>query len=200
MLSCGSCIIGSIYKVGSRGITLSTSLGNLTVPYNGISQILVYGGRWAYLDELKPLECIERSFVGPVVWHYKVGANCLGDPLTIRAVRYRRGLGVHSYCKLAYALQGKYERFEALIGLDDAAVDERFDTRFGNVIFNVYLDGKRIFTSGPISWNDEPREVRLEVKAARRLELEVSEGKGFHIRDRADWIEPRLLKLPQTLP
>ncbi len=192
----GSVLRGTIHRLEANAVTLSTIIGPIAVPYKHTRELLVRGGRWVFLDELTPAERIERSFVGSVVWHMHTGANCLGDPLLVRGVRYLRGLGVHSYCRLVYTLQDKYLRFEALAALDDAALDERLDTRIGNVVFRVFVDGEKRFDSGPVSWNDAPKEVKVDLTGAQRLELEVSEGRGFHVRDRADWIEPRLLKGP----
>ena len=62
------------------------------------------------------------------------------------------------------------------------------------MVFSVYVDGQKRYDSGQVSWNDQPRAVSLDVTGAATLDLEVAAGAGLHVRDRADWVEARLLR------
>ncbi len=193
----GSTIWGAPADGNEKSLKLETSFGAFTLPFDAAASLLVAGGRWVMLSEIAPEAIDEKSYVGDRVWHLQRDANVLGGPLKARGVRYQRGLGVHSYSKLTYRLEKRYARFEALAAVDDCAVDENLDTRFGNVVFKVAVDGQERFTSGEVSWNDAPRAVSVDTANAETLSLEVDWGAGFHVRDRADWIEARLLRAPK---
>ena len=182
--------------VGVR-LKIEAASGAFEIPFAAVAEILVAGGRWTMLADLAPSAVEERSYLGDKVWPFRRDANVMGGLLKARGVRHHRGLGVHSHSKLTYRLDGKYARFEALAAVDDCAIDENLDTRFGNVVFKVAVDGQERFTSGEVSWNDAPLPVSVDTAGAAELVLEVDWGAGFHVRDRADWLEARLLAAPK---
>ena len=57
----------------------------------------------------------------------------LGEPLVVGGKRYLKGIGMHSAARLTYRLDGKYQRFDAAVAIDDSA-----DGR-GSVTFGVYV-------------------------------------------------------------
>ncbi len=194
VLSNGSFIKGTITALSPETCTLKNLAGTFTFPTASLCSILVSGGKWIFLDTLTPSSKEEKSFIGTTTWSMKRGMNVLGGPLQCKDRQYRRGLGVHSFCRVTYRLEKRYQRFEALAGLDDSAVDEKLDTRLGNVVFRVYVDGRKQFDSGNSSWNDALRAVSVTTTGAEELSLEVDYGAGFHVLDRANWIEARLLR------
>lgn len=171
-------------------------LGAIAIPLRRVHAVEFRGGLCTYLSDLEPAAVEERTYFGPQLWPHRRDANVLGGPLAIRGKRFRRGLGVHAYSKLTYRLDGGYARFEAVIGLDDAARGDARDPLLGNVVFRVHVDGEKRFDSGIVTWKDDPRPVRVDVRGAKALVLEVDFGEGFHARDRADWADARLIRLP----
>lgn len=81
-------------------------------------------GKTVWLDELKPL--YEKPGYG------KVGRNrnVVGGKIKIRGKVYDRGLAVHAPGELQFALNKRYKKMEAVIGIDDAATA-------GSVVFRV---------------------------------------------------------------
>ncbi len=176
--------------------TIKTIVGLVRIGFSKTNELLVSGGSWVYLDAMEPTAVVEKSMLGDMVWPYRRNVNVMGGPLRMQQKRYHRGLGVHSYSKLTYRLHGRFTRFRARAGLDESAVDENLDTRFGNVVFAVYVDGEKRFDSGAVSWNDSPQRISLDVTGADTLDLVVDTGAGLHVRDRADWVEARILRAP----
>jgi len=172
----------------------SRAFGPLLVPIRRLHAIEFRGGLCQYLSDLDPSAVEERTFFGPQLWPYRRDANVLGGPISIRDKRYRRGLGVHSYSKLTYRLDGRYARFQAAVGLDDVARSDRPDSILGNVVFRVIVDGETRFDSGPVTTKDPARPLDVDVRGAREIALEVDFGDGFHARDRADWADARLIR------
>ena len=147
-LTDGSYLLGPLEEADEKQCVIKTAAGSLRVDFARVRKLLVEGGRWTYLTELEPVSATEKSFLGGPVWKMRKNANVLGGVLTVKGVRYRRGLGVHSYSRLAYALDGRYERFETLAALDDIAVDDlmRFihgpDFPTGGVVYRYREDGE----------------------------------------------------------
>ncbi len=193
----GSTLWGALAGGDATTLKLEAACGTFDIPFAALAELLVAGGRWTMLGDLAPETVEERSYLGDRVWSFRRDANVMGGPLKARGVRYHRGLGVHSYSKLSYRLDRKYVRFEALAAIDDCAIDENLDTRFGNVVFKVAVDGQERFSSDEVSWNDAPRPVAVDTTNAAVLVLEVDWGAGFHVRDRADWLEARLYAAPR---
>ncbi|HNR99666.1 MAG TPA: NPCBM/NEW2 domain-containing protein [Planctomycetota bacterium] len=193
----GSTLWGMPAGGDASTLKIEAASGAFEIPFAAVAEILVAGGRWTMLADLAPSAVEERSYLGDKVWPFRRDANVMGGLLKARGVRHHRGLGVHSHSKLTYRLDGKYARFEALAAVDDCAIDENLDTRFGNVVFKVAVDGQERFTSGEVSWNDAPLPVSVDTAGAAELVLEVDWGAGFHVRDRADWLEARLLAAPK---
>ncbi len=96
------------------------------------------------------------------------------------------GLGVMAKSLIEYPLAGQFSRFTAQVGID-AATEGR-----GSVVFEVYADGKRIWTSGLMSGLDQPKKVDLSVASVQRLRLVVTDGGDGNKFDAADWCEPVL--------
>ena len=96
--------------------------------------------------------------------------------------------GQYARTRLAYALEGEFERFCATIGIDDAARPR------GNVVFRVWGDAEMLFDSGPVTGNDEPRDVRLDVRGVDKLTLLVDFGEQMDLADHADWAAARVIR------
>jgi chitodextrinase/glucose/arabinose dehydrogenase len=108
-----------------------------------------------------------------------------GPPLRLGTQTYAKGLGVHSRSEVSYALGGAYTRFKADIGLAD------YITEFGSVVFEVWLDGSKVYDSGLLL----PRQVKavdLEVTGKQQLRLVVTNGDGRGRNDHANWADARL--------
>ncbi|MBN1422361.1 MAG: NPCBM/NEW2 domain-containing protein [Planctomycetes bacterium] len=174
------------------------ALGPLVVSARRLHALETRGGLCQYLSDLEPSAVDERTFFGPQLWPYRRDANAMGGPIALQGKRYRRGLGVHSYSKLTYRLDGRYARFQAVVGLDDAARSERPDPSLGNVVFRVIVDGETRFDSGPMTVKDGGRPIDVDVRGAREIAIEVDFGEGFHARDRADWADARLIRAEGT--
>lgn len=90
--------------------------------------------------------------------------------------------------EIEYELNGTYDKFTALVGIDD-----EHNNRESVVNFIVLGDGKELWRSGGLKKSDGAKFVKVEVKNVRRLMLRVSrEGEGGRIH--ADWVDAKLIK------
>ena len=64
------------------------------------------------------------------------------------------------------------------------------------MIFQIYVDDKKVFESGVVHENDPPRPVTVSVEGAEELRLVVNDaGDGINY-DVADWADARLVRNP----
>ncbi len=107
--------------------------------------------------------------------------------LTLGGVRYRKGLGTQTPSEVVYELGGRYQSFEALIGIDDAVRNPEKDA---SVVFEVMTDGKKVFASEPLKAGQPGQQVQVPCTGAKELRLKVS-GSGSAL---ADWAGARLTR------
>ncbi len=112
-----------------------------------------------------------------------------GNPLSSGGVEFARGLGTRAPSELSYRIFGAFQRFQARVGIDDE-VEPPQDAA---VTFEVWGDGRRLWSSAPIRYGREPLAIDLDVAGVQELTLRaLPVGAGGH----ADWLEPRLIAAP----
>ena len=113
-----------------------------------------------------------------------------GSPLQIGEKTYTKGLGHHANGEIIVDLGGRYISFAALVGVQWQGGNR------GRMVFQVSVDGKIAFDSGPMSDSDPPKEINIPVETARQLRLIANDaGDGIGC-DMANWIEARLVRNP----
>ena len=115
-----------------------------------------------------------------------IARNIVGAPLKIGTAPFANGIGAFAQSLLEYPLNGQFTRFTAKVGVD-AVTEGR-----GSVVFEIYADGKKRWSSPVMSGLDQPREVDLDIKGVDRLRLIVSDAGDGNKFDAADWCEPIL--------
>lgn len=147
---------------------------------------VISGGRGTSLSTLSPTEAINEY--GPVEIDQSNGeaeAND-GHQLSINGQRYTEGLGAHAASLLLYALDGRYTRFTADVGVDDEVGTS------GSVTFEVWADGVLLFDIGTLTGADARRSVSVDVTGRQELQLSVTDAADGTVYDHADWANPRL--------
>ena len=122
-------------------------------------------------------------------WPLRNDRNVSGGFLTLRGVEYPRGLGVHSRSSVTYRLDGKFRRFHAVLGIDDDTGGK------GSAVFEVLVDGKRVFKSDVLTGTSVPVVLdRLDVAGAKLLTLRVDYATLGDIQDHANWCDAVLIR------
>ncbi len=119
---------------------------------------------------LSDLYYIMKEFNHPVA-----DKNYLGENLQLNGTTYQKGLGCKSKSMVMYKLDGKANRFQATIGLDNVSPDE--ETGQFRVLNEDKFGGRVIFDSGKLKKNDEPVVVDIDVNGLDFILLEFT-GKG----------------------
>lgn len=139
-----------------------------------------------YLSDLKPQEVIERSRQGRKDGLH-LDKNLDNGPLQLRGELYRKGLAIHAHTELTYNLEGKFKKFDAILGMDDTVGGD------GQPRVRVEGDGRELFSQS-IGRKDEPRPLKLEIQGVRQLRIIVSSNRLFDFGDHVDLADAKLSK------
>lgn len=115
-------------------------------------------------------------------------------PLQIKNHKYTHGLGHHAPGEIVVDLAGQFETFQADIGVQWQG------GQGGSVVFQVYVDDKKVLDSGTIHESDPPRPISVSVRAVQALRLVVTDAGDGITCDCADWADARLIGDPRTKP
>lgn len=106
-------------------------------------------------------------------------------PLSIGGRKFEAGVGTHAKSSLWIDLGGGAERFQAFVGVDDAAGGP------ATLSFHVIGDGKKLWASGVMKPGDPAKEVNVELKGVKTLLLLVQDGGDGVSFDHANWADAR---------
>jgi len=113
-----------------------------------------------------------------------------GGELSIRGRKYAKGIGTHAKSELVFKLDPAkgYRVFTAYAGIDDVS------SPAGTVDFQIFVDGKKAFSTGKLMRRTIPIPVWADVTGAKELKLVVDDcGDGIN-GDIADWADACLRK------
>lgn len=116
-------------------------------------------------------------------------------PLSIGGKKFERGVGTHAVSILWVDLGGGTEKFQAFVGLDDAAGGP------GSVNFKIYGDGNLLWESGIIKPGNAPKSIDLPLEGIKTLLLKVDSGNDGINYDHANWADAKFIvsgKKPQA--
>ena len=197
----GSSVVGTAVKVAGNKVELT--LGPGAGGAGGARQIDVarvagiehVNGPVSWLSSRAPGESVYLPFLGSSqTYPARMNRNYRGDAIFVKDRRYERGIGVHSYSKLVYPLDGKtFAAFRTRYAIDGNA--ERAD-----VTVRVKLDDKVVHEQQNVRAGSLSPVVLVDLGGAKQLTLEVDFGANIDSEDRLNWIEPALLKVKPAAP
>jgi hypothetical protein len=125
---------------------------------------------------------------------YGINKSIGGHTLRIGKRPFDKGLGCATNTVVVYDLGGQYERFKAIVGIDDEVAGA--DHPPPSVFFTVHVDGVLRFESGPMLKDFEAKEVDVAVRGAHVLMLRTScnwDDNGNGKNDHGDWGDAKLV-------
>jgi hypothetical protein len=158
----------------------------LEVPRAAVSQLDFNSDKVVYLSDLKPVEVIEKSKQGRKE-SARIDKNLENGPIQIEGHAYSKGLALHSYTELAFAIDGKYRKLEAILGMDDLVGGN------GRPVVKVEGDGKELFST-TVSRATKSQKLDVDVKGVKQLRVVVTSGGIFDFGDHVDLADAKLSK------
>ncbi len=167
----------------------SWSVASLWVSLRPRSELLPERRDCVYLSDLTPVS--HRQDWGRL----GIDMSVDGHVLTIGRELFDRGLGTHANAETIYRIPaGEFAFFEALAGLDAEIADEQGRPREGGtIVFEVYLDGIRVYSSDVVRTSESPRLVKVPLGRAQQLSLVVRDAGDGIACDHAAWALARLV-------
>jgi len=147
------------------------------------------GGKTTWLSDLPPAAYRHTPFLD-LSWPYHLDRNTLGGALRTESRLFLKGVGMHSRARLAFPLEGRFQRFEAMLAIDRQA------GRFGSAQYRVYLnqEGKwsAAYQSPVVRGGQPPLPISIDVKDAAAMLLIVDFADRGDELDYANWLNARL--------
>jgi hypothetical protein len=104
-----------------------------------------------------------------------------GNPITLDGVVYPEGMGVHAYSELHFPMYGNCSSMSATVGVDD-----EIPAGLGNLDFQVWADGKKLYDSGYLQSGSPAPSFQVNLTGYQTLGLVVTNG----IYQAAPWRVP----------
>lgn len=162
--------------------------GDVSFPLAELVSLQVRLGSAVYLDELTPIEYRGTPFLD-LAWPLAVQRNLRGGPLRLGSDVYDSGLTMHSRSRVSYALDGKYQTFEAQVGVDPLAGPQ------SAVKIGLEIDGRLLpGVDATCKAGESPLALRVEVREGKRLTLITDFGPRGDVQGHAVWADARLVK------
>ncbi len=178
-------------SVSLTGTALTVEIEGMevkSVPLEAVAELRFVSDRCVQLSQVEPSKVVQVGLFD-VSFGYRRDRSTLGGPICLGGATYARGLGLHSRCELTYELEGRYARFAATAGIDDAA------GRRGDATLRVLGDGKDLLQPIKLAAGAQPVSVRCDLSGLKQLTLIVDFGDDqADVGDHVCLAEARLIK------
>ncbi len=156
-------------------LTVTTPSGaKLLYPLAKLAMLDYSNGKLVYLSDITPDRLVEFSTEDRID-HYKRDRNMDGkDPIRIQNIVYPKGLSIHADARLDFDLNGEFNVFKAVVGIDDVVGGV-----LGPVKLRIEADGKELYsrTFDRKTWKSDQRDIiEKNIKDVQTLRIEVTSG------------------------
>jgi hypothetical protein len=156
--------------LGPQGLVVTTPAGaKLEYAPNLVAKLDFSKGKLTYLSDVQPVRVVETNNLDRVE-PYRRDINLDGDKLSLDGKKYDKGLALHAYTELEYKLDGDYQFFTAVIGVDDQVGGSD-----GPTLIRLEGDGREIKT-WTVTRKDKPLPVRVPIRDVQRFKIVVASG------------------------
>jgi hypothetical protein len=160
----------------------------------GLAQVTLVeqvNGPISWLSSRPTSENVYIPFFGPPQANAaRMDRNWSGqDPIRFGTQEFAHGIGVHSYSRLSWDLDGTYAALRTRYAIDTKDANTQAD-----VTIRILLDGKAVYEQAHVRVGTLSPVVVEKLEGAKKLTLEVDYGDNMDTQDRVNWIEPALVK------
>jgi len=143
------------------------------------------GGPQIALTDLQPRD-VQFGFAPP-----NTDRDYNGQEIRMGGRPFSHGIGVHAWTRMTFDVPPRAATFQAVAGLSDSV---KQCGAAAAVTFEVRNErGERLYDSGRIDAETAPRVVQVDVRGAKAITLEVTEGGNGRDCDHANWGDPVFL-------
>jgi hypothetical protein len=186
----GSSIVAESLKIAGDTVELALTKDTIRpLPLARVGAIELVNGPAAFLSSRPPAQSIYTPFFGSDT-DYPARMNQTADgsaDLHFGGRHFRRAIGVHSYSKLSWPLDGSHAAFRTQYAIEPGKTG-------ADVTVRILLDGKVAHEQKNVGAGFLSPVVTLDIAGAKELALEVDYGENLHVNDHLTWLEPALLR------
>lgn len=159
---------------------------SLSIAVAHVVALRLGSARAEYLSDLTPSAVEQMPYFGGAedfLFPWQRDRSVTGAQLVVGGRTFTKGLGLHARTRLTYAIDGRYERLEAVVGVSDEVLT--LDAK-GSIEIRFVVDGVVAWTSPVLRGGDPAIQVpALALTAARELVVEVDFADAADAGDRA---------------
>jgi hypothetical protein len=156
------------------------------VPLSSVTGIEQINGPLIWLSSITPIESVQIPSFSQRPIPAQMDRTVQGDPMRFNDREFSHGIGVHSYSRLVFPIDASCNAFRTQYAIDG-------DEPWADVTVRIKLDDRVAYEKANVTSNVLSDVVKLDLKGAKRLTLEVDYGENYDVQDRLNWIEPSLL-------
>jgi hypothetical protein len=171
---------------GDKFVIATVAGAKVEYPRASLVRLDFTNDKVVYLSDLKPAELIEKSKQGRKD-NVRLDKNLENATIQLEGQPYGKGLAVHAHTELLYKLDGKYKKFEAVVGMDDTVGGD------GHPLVKIEADGKELF-AGTITRKDKCAKLDKDVTGVKQLRILVTSNGLFDFGDHVDIANAKLSK------
>lgn len=157
----------------------------LDLPWQHVQRLSVRSDRLVYLSDLEPT-AVEQTPALSRKWEWLRDRAPLGEGIVLRGTTHRRGLVLVPRTKLTFDLGGRFDWFEAAVGIDDRAA------AVADAIVRVRGDGRILFEADHVKRGVPSLPVKVSVQGVRQLVLETDFGESLDVGDHCAFADARV--------
>ena len=185
-LTTGERVEGRLLSLGERVRCRLDEGCELDVPVERLHRLEVSSDKLVWLTDLTPK--VEQTPAFDRTWPWHNNRSVAGPGFRLAGETYERGIGMVPRTRLTYALDGRFDVFEAVIGVDDRGGPA------AHAVFRVHVDGEQKFESEPMVRGQKPTPVRVALAGAKTLTIEVDFGKNYDLGDFCAFVDARVVQ------
>ena len=164
----------------------------VSVPPSTVLGIEQINGPIGWLSSQIPTENVQTPYLsGAQTWPAKFDLAVDGAPLSFDGRTYDRGIGVHAYSRLTFAIDPQWTAFRTQYAIDSHRDEPR---KYADVTVRIKLDDKVVHEEKHVHEGVISNLILFELKGARTLTLECDYGDAGDTQAHLDWLQPALLR------
>jgi hypothetical protein len=149
-------------------------------------------GPIGWLSSRTPTDAVQVPYLGgSAPWPARFDAAVDGAPLAFDGQPFARGIGVHAYSRLTFAIEPGWSSFRTQYAIDSRRDAPRL---LADVTVRVKLDGKIVHEQPHVRAGVLSPIVRVDLGSARTLTLECDYGPSGDTQAHLNWLQPALLR------
>jgi hypothetical protein len=194
-LADGSFVVAHSVRLSGEKVTIELSEGSVprTIALAAVTSVEQINGPVIWASALPMSDPVQRPLFD-LSWPARTDRSVDGEPIRVGDRTFARGIGVHSYSRLSFALDPAWRAFRTQYAIAG-------EWPYANVTVRIKLDDRVVHERSDVRSGTLAQPVLIELSGGEMLlTLEVDYGKNYDVQDRFNWIEPAFLRVRPERP